>query len=210
MTSPIHQPEAAKTPATRTNPTPLRQGDRQPRPSPLVNLQGHLGNHGLRRLLQAKLEISRPDDPLEREADQVADAVMRMQDEEEELLQRTALPEEEEPLQRQADDVGGGGQLSSHLEEAIHQLHGRGNPLSEPVRSFMEPRFGADFGAVRVHSDSTAHDLARAVNAKAFTVGRDVVFGSGHYAPETEGGKHLLSHELTHVVQQGAAPTRRT
>jgi hypothetical protein len=66
----------------------------------------------------------------------------------------------------------------------------------------MEPRFGQDFRAVRVHTDAHAQELARAVSAQAFTVGRDIVFGAGHYMLETERGKHLLAHELTHVVQQ--------
>jgi Domain of unknown function (DUF4157) len=69
----------------------------------------------------------------------------------------------------------------------------------------MEPRFGADFSAVRVHTDAHAHALARSVNAQAFTVGRNVVFGAGQYAPETESGKRLLAHELTHTIQQGSA-----
>ena len=68
----------------------------------------------------------------------------------------------------------------------------------------MEPRFNADFSAVRVHNDAHAHGLARAVSAQAFTVGRNIVFGAGHYAPESESGKRLLAHELTHTIQQGA------
>jgi hypothetical protein len=66
----------------------------------------------------------------------------------------------------------------------------------------MEPRFGTDFSAVRVHTDSNAQSLARSVNAQAFTVGNDVVFGAGQYAPESDSGKRLLAHELTHVIQQ--------
>ena len=72
----------------------------------------------------------------------------------------------------------------------------------------MEPRFGVDFSAVRVHDDAHGHALARAVNAQAFTVGGDVVFGAGHYDPDGERGRHLLAHELTHVVQQGQAPAQ--
>ncbi|MDH3976490.1 MAG: DUF4157 domain-containing protein [Deltaproteobacteria bacterium] len=74
--------------------------------------------------------------------------------------------------------------------------------MPESTRSFFEPRFGADFSGVRVHTDRNASHLARSVNAKAFTKGRDVVFGSGQYSPESPGGKRLLAHELTHVVQQ--------
>lgn len=69
----------------------------------------------------------------------------------------------------------------------------------------MESRFGHDFSQVRVHADSRASDSARAINASAYTVGRDLVFQAGRYRPETEAGKRLLAHELTHVVQQGGA-----
>ena len=67
----------------------------------------------------------------------------------------------------------------------------------------MEPRFGYDFSRVRVHTDARATQSARAVNALAYTVGRDVVFDAGQYAPHTNEGKSLMAHELTHVVQQG-------
>ena len=66
----------------------------------------------------------------------------------------------------------------------------------------MEPRFGRDFSRVRVHADTRAADSARAVAARAYTVGSDVVFGPGEYAPATTAGRHLIAHELAHVVQQ--------
>src|SRR2546429_6807092 len=81
-------------------------------------------------------------------------------------------------------------------------LHSAGQPLDEGIRSFMEPRFVHDFSQVRVHTDERAVESAEAVNALAYTVGRDVVFGEGQYEPETGEGKRLLAHELTHVVQQ--------
>src|SRR5262249_47420985 len=74
-----------------------------------------------------------------------------------------------------------------------------GRSLPEPVRAFFEPRFGYDFSRVRVHTDDRAAEAAHAVRALAFTVGSDVVFGAGQYAPETEAGRRLLAHELTHV-----------
>ena len=77
-----------------------------------------------------------------------------------------------------------------------------GRPLDPATRAYMEPRFGHDFGRVRVHSDAKAAESARAVNALAYTVGRDVVFGAGQYAPTTSAGRRLVAHELTHVVQQ--------
>jgi hypothetical protein len=134
--------------------------------------------------------------------------------EEEEPLQTKPLmpggaqqraPQEEEELLQARSETDGTPAVGPDVEDAIHALPGRGSPLPESVRSFMEPRLHADFSAVRVHTDSHAHDLARAVNAQAFTFGRDVVFAAGHYAPESERGKHLIAHELTHVVQQGGA-----
>ena len=77
-----------------------------------------------------------------------------------------------------------------------------GNPLDPGTRAFMEARFGHDFGNVRVHSNAAAATSAAAVHALAFTVGRDMVFGAGQYAPGTHDGRHLIAHELTHVLQQ--------
>ena len=82
-------------------------------------------------------------------------------------------------------------------------LSSPGQPLDRDTRAFMESRFGHDFSGVRVHADARAAQSARAVSALAYTVGRDVVFGSGQYRPGTMMGKRLLAHELTHVVQQG-------
>ncbi|NBF39487.1 MAG: DUF4157 domain-containing protein [Spirochaetes bacterium] len=95
--------------------------------------------------------------------------------------------------------------VDAGLERQINSVRGGGKPLPGSVRSFFEPRFGADFSDVRVHTSRQADAAARAVHAEAFTVGRDVAFRSGAYRPGTEAGKQLLAHELTHVVQQGAA-----
>src|SRR5215218_7275927 len=84
------------------------------------------------------------------------------------------------------------------VEEA---LHSNGHPLAAKVRGFMEERIGHDFSRVRVHTDELAARSAQAVNALAYTVGSDVVFGAGQYAPETKTGRGLLAHELTHVAQ---------
>ncbi len=81
-------------------------------------------------------------------------------------------------------------------------LRSPGQPLDAATRAFMEPNFGRDFSQVRVHTDAKAAESARAVNALAYTVGKDVVFGAGQYALGTAAGKRLLAHELTHVVQQ--------
>jgi hypothetical protein len=81
-------------------------------------------------------------------------------------------------------------------------LAGPGRPLDTPTRSFMESRFGHDFSRVRVHDDAMATASARAVNARAYTVGSDIVFDHGQYRPQTPAGSHLLAHELAHTVQQ--------
>ena len=107
------------------------------------------------------------------------------------------------PLRRQAD---GAAHETSNVPDSVHHvLASSGRPLDASVRSFMEPRFGQDFSHVRVHTDSRAHESARAVGALAYTVGRNVVFGAGQYAPGTGDGRRLLAHELAHVVQQGGS-----
>jgi Domain of unknown function (DUF4157)/LysM domain len=92
----------------------------------------------------------------------------------------------------------------NNVSPIVHDvLNSPGQPLDADIRSFMEPRFGQDFSGVRVHTDAKAAESAQAVNALAYTVGKNVVFGAGQYAPETMTGKKLMAHELTHVVQQG-------
>jgi len=90
-------------------------------------------------------------------------------------------------------------------------LNSPGVPLTAEARAAMEARFGEDFSTVRIHADARSADSARAVNARAYSVGRDVVFGSAQYAPSTTAGQDLLAHELTHVVQQnfGKAGSQR-
>ena len=88
-------------------------------------------------------------------------------------------------------------------------LNSAGRPLDAATRQFMEPRFGHDFSNVRIHTGSQAAESARAVNALAYTVGHNVVFGSGQYAPATQAGRQLLAHELAHAVQQeGQTPAQ--
>jgi hypothetical protein len=87
----------------------------------------------------------------------------------------------------------------------VHEvLRSPGRPLDAYTRAFMEPRFGHDFGKVRVHSDAKAGESARTVDALAYTVGQDIVFGAGQYAPGTIPGQRLLAHELAHTVQQSS------
>ena len=98
--------------------------------------------------------------------------------------------------------------VSKSVAANIHAMNGGGSPLPDTTRAFFEPRFGADFSQVRLHTDSRAGETARSVNARAFTVGRDIALGTGQYAPESHQGRRLLAHELTHVVQQRGAQTK--
>jgi hypothetical protein len=139
------------------------------------------------------------------------------EEEEEELLQTKALSDQITPLvQRQEETgeeeeeflqtkelTGHNAKITPDLESRIKFMRGGGQPLTESDRAFFEPRFGYDFSQVRVHTDTRAAETARAVNARAYTVGRDVVFGAGEYAPGASAGQRLMAHELTHVVQQG-------
>jgi hypothetical protein len=97
--------------------------------------------------------------------------------------------------------------VSSNIQSQITHLRGSGQPIPQAKRAFFEPRFKADFSGVRIHTDSRAADTARAMGARAFTSGQDIVFGASQYQPESTEGQRLLAHELTHVVQQqGAKP----
>ena len=89
-------------------------------------------------------------------------------------------------------------------------LNSPGQPLDQATRDFYEPRFGHDFSQVRVHTDSKAAESARAVNALAYTVGKEIAFIEGSYVPNRTNSQRLLAHELTHIVQQSTAPTLKS
>jgi hypothetical protein len=111
--------------------------------------------------------------------------------------------QKQQTLRRAASTSEHKTQNSFEVPPVVHEvLRSPGLPLDANTRSFMEPRFGHDFSRVRVHTDARASESARAVNALAYTVGRNVVFEAGHYAPDTGEGRRLLAHELTHVMQQ--------
>ena len=194
----------------------------------LLALQQTHGNRYVQRVvtgIQAKLKVGQLGDVYEQEADRVANEVMRMPEpevqrqvepEEEEIIQPKPLAEEitplvqrqigpdegrEEPIQTERAS-GRTPQVGHSLEAQIHHLRGDDQPLPAPTRAFFESRFGYDFSQVRVHTNSKAVEAARSMNAKAFTLGRAVVFGAGQYSPDTYGGRQLLAHELTHVIQQ--------
>ena len=90
----------------------------------------------------------------------------------------------------------------------ITSLLGGGQPLPKDVKDFMEPRFGADFSGVRIHASESSAKLSNELSAQAFTVGNNVFFSRGAYQPQSREGRELIAHELTHTIQQGAAPQR--
>ena len=161
--------------------------------------------------VQRKLRVGAANDPLEAEADRVADHVMRMPDvsisspSAPAVVQRKceACEEEEKNVRKKSD---GQNASAGEAPPIVHDVLGSpGHPLDAGTRAFFEPRFGADFSRVRVHSDSVAVQSTGAVNALAYTRGSDIVFGQDQYQPATFAGRKLVAHELAHVVQQGAA-----
>ena len=236
---------------------------------------GYAGNQAtLRRLsrttphLQCKLQIGAVNDPLEAEADRVADHVMRMSDpvsiaaSSPQISRKCAGCKEEDDKKLHAKPSGA--PLPGEAPPIVYQvLSSPGRPLDSATRSFMEPRFGQrmgeqfrpapvasgkpqaklaigepgnaherqaestahavmqgggtagatrsyDFSGVRIHTDNPAAASAAAMQARAYTVGSDIVFGEGHYRPQTAEGRALIAHELTHVAQQGSASVERS
>lgn len=177
------------------------------------------------RGLQAKLAVSSPDDPLEREADAVAERVTRQEPKEaaapirvQELTQPgiSRMPVWESPGDPVVDSDDGPAvaevqaklsathtkHSSQHFSTAVRAAGVTGQPLAPSVRTDFEGRFGHDFGHVRVHSNEAAHAAVEALQAHAFTIGPAIFFGRGMYNPTSGSGRQLLAHELTHVLQQ--------
>ena len=161
--------------------------------------------------VQAKPAVSKPGDKFEREADSVAERVMRMPGTRLVNEGRKIESQVEEKIQRRADadhpEKESGTQVADDsTHTAIRSKTGGGMPLPLSVRNFMEPRFGNDFSNVRIHNDDQSSQLNRQLNARAFTHRNHIFFGTGQYNPDSTQGKQLLAHELTHVVQQGSSP----
>ena len=222
--------------------SPSKQGSKQAPISPAKAPEAARFRHGLAATqgafaavseitagprIQGKLRIGAADDRYEREADRVADQVMRMPvpastgeprvqpkcscgGECSECRQRGERRHQEERLvqpKRIADNQQRNRAAPAIVGEALRQP---GQPLEPATRGFMETRFGRDFGPVRVHVGVLAAESANAIQALAYTSGRDIVFGPGKYAPRTGTGRQLLAHELVHVIQQtGRSPSGR-
>ena len=153
--------------------------------------------------LLRQVAIGATDDPLEREADRVAEQVMRMELPDQPLKDRGMLR-----IQRlESHSSRGASEAAPPSVERV--LAGSGRPLEPWLREEMEQRFMHDFSSVRIHNDAEAQRSARCVNAHAYTVGDRIVFGAGRFAPQTREGQRLLAHELTHVIQQGGLDNPR-
>jgi hypothetical protein len=181
-----------------------------------------------RPVIQAKLEVGESHSPDEKEADRVADTVMRSPHSAPAISRlRSGNP----PLRRACAACGKSpeaeaeglvqrrcavcstaveaGDVADSLSARIQARRGAGEQLPAATRTSFEARFQRDFGGVRVHRDGEAAELNQSLGARAFTVGHDIFFGRGAFAPGTSAGDWLLAHELTHTVQQGAAREAR-
>lgn len=166
--------------------------------------------------VQTKLEVGASNDPLEREADKVADQVVNG---ETQVVQRrcsscgenstSERDNHEKPhsdVQRKdaGNATGGSFQSSESLEAKLNSRNGSGNPLPQNVRGEMENGFGADFSDVRLHTDNDAVEMNRSLHSRAFAHGSNIYFDRGALDHGSVSGKRLLAHELTHTIQQGA------
>jgi hypothetical protein len=163
---------------------------------------GECGECSKNRLsgLQTKLAISQPGDAYEREADRISEQVMRM----------SAPPTSGPPSINPVSSAIHRKPTHDCAEQAAiplvnNVISSPGQPLDPTTRAFFEPRFGHDFSQVHVHTDGQAAESARAVQARAYTVGKHVVFGAKQFAASSTEGRRLLAHELTHVIQQNGA-----
>lgn len=167
--------------------------------------------------IQRKLTVGSANDPLEHEADSMANQVMRMPEngfiqrkceecEKEEKLQKKSLSESvTSAVQAKGPDKAS---VAESTSNEIKSTLGSGSKLDQQTNHFMSERFGHDFNDVTIHNDGRAARLSNDLNAKAFTVGKDIYFNQNQYDPTSENGKHLLAHELTHTIQQGSTAKR--
>lgn len=169
---------------------------------------------GGQKKVQSKLTIGQPNDPYEQEANRMADQMVKTPQSRPAQIQRKCAACEKDEIQRQPmqedalqTEVSPGGPIrpSAQVESTIQQTRGQGSRIDDQTKGHMEHHFGADFSHVNIHTGNTAVQLNKELNANAFTVGNDVYFNEGKYSPHTSRGQHLLAHELTHTLQQGAS-----
>ncbi len=160
-------------------------------------------------VIQAKLTVNKPGDEFEVEADAVAEKIMNLHG---------------KPAEKKNDDSGNisggitpllqtkanatGTTISPELNNTIMDSKGRGSSIDSNTQSLMSKNFGADFSQVKIHADNEAAEMNNEISARAFTTGHDVYFNKGEYQPASAKGKHLLAHELTHVLQQTGGSQR--
>lgn len=157
--------------------------------------------------IQPKLSVGAPDDPYEKEADSVAEKVMRMPAGNFVQLKCDHCEEEEKNIQRKPSSFlqtksSDTPVVSNALDSKIESSKGQGSAMDASTSSFMSSRFGSPFDSVKIHTGGDAIQMNQELNAKAFTVGSDIYFNQGQYQPQSNSGKELLAHELTHVLQQ--------
>ena len=162
--------------------------------------------------IQRKMRIGPVDDPLEREADRVADAVVARQP----VGALSSSPasiqskcagcekEEEKSVRRKCTQCSGETHaVGGSADMAAKAVSQGGAPLTRAQRGYFEPRFGRNFSAIRVHTDHEAMSAAERIDARAYTLGGDIAFARGEYRPDTDSGRRLIAHELAHTLQQG-------
>ncbi len=157
------------------------------------------------RRVQLSLQVSHPNDSAEREAESTARKVVAMPDPVVAPRERVSILAARAPAPRPPAPAPAAlkdNETSPELTVAITSELGGGSPLPADTRSFMEPRFKADFSRVRVHTDARAANLTTRLGARAFAYGRDIFFNAGQFQPDTPDGMELIAHELTHTIQQ--------
>ena len=185
---------------------------------PFASLAGIPARPGVQR----KLVVGSANDPAERAADRTADAVMAMAGPGPRAAAQSGATDSADTIRRKCQGCGESEDEMVRRKPASSAATaapaaappaelglGAGSPLPAAERAFFEPRFGRDLSSVRIHTDAAAGQSARSLDARAYAVGSDIVFGRGEYRPGSASGKHLIAHELAHVEQGGNMIRRR-
>ncbi len=212
QTTVTNEPGAKTSDASVARKLPAREfAQRDPSDQILQWLHAAAGNRAAGHWVRAKLKIGAPNDAYEQEADRVADQAVSMpgpvagrrnsiSDQPARRLQRKCGKCEEDETQLRRQETGAAPAVVPPVVSEV--LNSPGQPLDSATRKFMEPRVGHDFSKVRIHTDTKAEESARAINARAYSVGQNIVFDAGEYSSENQNGRWLMAHELAHVAQQ--------